>query len=334
MLLEPEGNFSGYDDISTEETYYKFTRSRSFKSPKVNRTIKTWKVAKKRKSFKKRCTRSETGGFCMTNFCIISICVLFCYFIPPTLFSSEGDMGHLQKLTENVWRLVVFACAIVMSSVSLLFLWLTYFTDPGVIPCKKELELRMLKKGERVCATCNIIRPPRGKHCKHCDHCVKVFDHHCPYAGVCIGNGNYLFFCLLLLSTFCSSIYVATFSSWFIKEKWPLGNWGKELKVQLSVSLFLTFFSVLTCFLIGQLCGYHVLIAVTGETTNQRVLTKRAEKQSKKGSKTDDPLVEPFLGNMSSLEAKIGETACGMLEESFTPIITDTSGTDSRYLDL
>jgi palmitoyltransferase ZDHHC9/14/18 len=29
---------------------------------------------------------------------------------------------------------------------------------------------------EKICETCNIIRPPAASHCRVCDNCVKNFD--------------------------------------------------------------------------------------------------------------------------------------------------------------
>ncbi|URE36476.1 DHHC palmitoyltransferase [Musa troglodytarum] len=41
------------------------------------------------------------------------------------------------------------------------------------------------------CTYCNIIQPPRAKHCHDCDKCVLQFDHHCVWLGTCIGQGNH-----------------------------------------------------------------------------------------------------------------------------------------------
>merc|ERR550534_1443348 len=112
-----------------------------------------------------------------------------------------------------------------MSSLRMVELWHEIEgVVPGVIPRRAEMEMRIISKGERICEECNIIRPRKGHHCRQCDHCVKVFDHHCPYAGVCIGNGNYLFFVLLLFSGMISSTYVSVFSVWFLKQNWPVGD--------------------------------------------------------------------------------------------------------------
>ncbi|KAI3451387.1 hypothetical protein Pfo_008052 [Paulownia fortunei] len=45
------------------------------------------------------------------------------------------------------------------------------------------------------CPYCNVVQPPRAKHCHDCDKCVLQFDHHCVWLGTCIGQGNHCRFC-------------------------------------------------------------------------------------------------------------------------------------------
>lgn len=262
-----------YEEGFGSERHLRISQTVSFKAPMVDKTIATWKPARKRKSCKKRCTRTETGGFCATNFGIITVSILWCYCIPPNLF-PDGSSEDPERWGENIWRRIIFSIGLIFSSMSLLSLWLTYITDPGVLPRQRELEKRRLKPGERNCISCNIIRPPRAKHCRHCDHCVEVFDHHCPYAGVCIGDGNYLFFCLLLLCGMISNLYSVIFCIWFLKDNWSSRTWD-SLKFQLIVGLSLTIVSTFVFLLIFQLSAYHVVIVVAGETTNERVKASR-----------------------------------------------------------
>ena len=49
------------------------------------------------------------------------------------------------------------------------------------------------------CRICNIIKPARAKHCYTCGRCVRRFDHHCPYLGQCVGEGNHGVFWAMLV---------------------------------------------------------------------------------------------------------------------------------------
>jgi len=283
----------------------------SFKAPNFEQTITKWQTAKRsRKPLRQRCTRNEFVGFFMTNISILAISVSFCYCIAPWILSHKWDDQPSEKWDLSLFQRIIFSFGVILSSLSLLFLWLTHVTDPGVIPRQREMECRKLKEGERNCDTCKIIKPPRAKHCRHCDHCVEVFDHHCPYAGVCVGAGNYLFFFLLLFTGFISVLYVCVFSFWFVLNSWILpGKMEKGLRFQLILGAVVIIVSGAVVLLVGHLSAYHIFIAATGQTTNEQILTKRRTKV-KEPQKTSRPWCladietvskEPLLGSQISL---------------------------------
>nr|XP_009413043.1 PREDICTED: protein S-acyltransferase 10-like isoform X4 [Musa acuminata subsp. malaccensis] len=91
------------------------------------------------------------------------------------------------------------------------------------------------------CTYCNIIQPPRAKHCHDCDKCVLQFDHHCVWLGTCIGQGNHCRFW------------------WYIFEETILCVW--------TVVLYITFLHseiVKACYL-----------ALTNQTTYEMVRRRR-----------------------------------------------------------
>lgn len=246
------------------------------------RTGCMWRCAKKQKPFSKRCTCRELLGFWGTNTTVFFSTGLFCWIIVPNLFVPQTQAISYNPFNNPSDTLVVIG-TLFWAFLVYTALWVTYFLDPGVIPRRKQFDimrLANLKEGERVCSTCNIVRPPRAKHCRYCHHCVEVFDHHCPWVGVCIGKGNYPFFVLLLLTAFLGSTYICFFSSYYLYRKWPkskLLTWDSE-KLVLIVALFVGLSMGIVMLGLGHLSGYHILISVTGETTNQRIKTRRAMK--------------------------------------------------------
>jgi len=196
------------------------------------------------------------------------------------MFSTRTTKVSHSLFGKN-WEILVAVGALICVSSIFITLWVTYFLDPGVIPRKNNLDLNRLRSlafEERACFTCKIIRPRRAKHCRHCDHCVEVFDHHCPWVGTCIGEGNYFCFLLLLFSSLVSSLYIAGFSVYYLFQNWPVDKlleWNYR-KTILVVALILSITMGLLVFGLIQLCGYHMLITYTGQTTNQRIISRRA----------------------------------------------------------
>lgn len=63
------------------------------------------------------------------------------------------------------------------------------FTNPS-----KEVE------NEFYCIPCKLVKQAGTVHCLSCDICVRGHDHHCPWVGKCIGEGNMMEFQLFLTS--------------------------------------------------------------------------------------------------------------------------------------
>jgi len=260
----------------------------------------SFRLTPRNKTLAQRFTVRELGGLFSTAILICGVCTVFLYFI-----------AH--KLTQKTWEThAVFGITIGLAALSLTFLFLTYITDPGVVPHATELDIeRManLKAGERICYTCKIIRPKRAKHCKWCNHCVEVFDHHCPYVGTCIGAGNYILFVGLMLSGTLAAGWVCGCSVYYAANN----SEDPATSPSSLVAVVLGAMGGLIVLATGHLCCYHALIAITGETTNERILAKRAQgggtsvascrpvSKAKKGLLgADSPAREPLISKAPS----------------------------------
>ena len=102
---------------------------------------------------------------------------------------------------------------------------LSFITEPGIIPrnhpahiIKEDSKVTIANSNdeevipsiftERVCTTCNIIRPLKVSDCYACDNCVINFDHHCFYISNCVGYRNHRYFFLMMFFGICLAVYL------------------------------------------------------------------------------------------------------------------------------
>ena len=99
------------------------------------------------------------------------------------------------------WALLAFG--VWFPVFSLVTLWMTGCSDPGIIPripppepgefpTGRPRSVEAMVNGKKVTLkwndSTNFYQPPRAHHCSVSNDCVEKFDHHCPWVGSTIGQ--------------------------------------------------------------------------------------------------------------------------------------------------
>jgi hypothetical protein len=170
-----------------------------------------------------------------------------------------------------------------------------------------------------VCSTCNVVKPPRSKHCSLCGFCVPTFDHHCIWLNQCVGEHNYRYFLLFLIVHICFFFYAAVIMTLmllsFVHEQhlfqatFMNPRTGERfapskmmiftylLNTRLSLIL-LGIFAYIMGLAILSFFGYHSYLIFIGQTTNETFKWGTAKKIYKK-------LVDAFEGRVPPTQDKI-----------------------------
>lgn len=200
-------------------------------------------------------------------------------------------------------------CTIALWAGTVILLLLTSFTDPGIIPrpaqqlltesleddvahavgavglrpgaerlpTQGEFDLMMDNLGDRGytwCRFCQMLQPPRAKHCRDCDVCTLRIDHHCPFVNNCIGQRNYAYFCGFLLSAACLGISVfGGVFHWSQLSEDSLDDRGSISSVVAFLLLGVT-----TALIVSGIAGlglFHLALILTGRTTREVLRPRR-----------------------------------------------------------
>ncbi|KAL6777535.1 hypothetical protein ACKKBF_B21850 [Auxenochlorella protothecoides x Auxenochlorella symbiontica] len=196
---------------------------------------------------------------------------------------------------------------------SLVFFVLASWTDPGVVTPEnveqynRQYRLDGVLYQPRTCATCNIPKPARSKHCRVCNRCIGRMDHHCIWLNTCIGTRNLRWFLAFLASTAAICIYGAVLGARImhghmgVEGAWKLARVRRgsgrleyvsdsaltTLRYVLErypVQFCLTFFLGVMGWVLTGFLGYHIFLILSGTTTNEaskwRALRKDLARQA------------------------------------------------------
>jgi palmitoyltransferase ZDHHC9/14/18 len=210
---------------------------------------------------------------------------VFLGFIVPLLGMLEIDDAVPPVLdSKNRFHPILTLPSLVLLAVGTVTLLLTTFTDPGIIPrCSTQTLIQSMplevKDKMNYCPTCNIIRPPRAKHCRRSDACVREFDHFCPWTGNAVGVRNYKFFLMFTASIFLSTVIVAATTTVVFIHSLHKGDLVLEI-----VTPVVILWTVLVGLLVGALCSFHGFLIYKGQTTNEWLRGERINANSRWGS--------------------------------------------------
>uniref|UniRef100_A0A6U0TF19 Palmitoyltransferase n=1 Tax=Pinguiococcus pyrenoidosus TaxID=172671 RepID=A0A6U0TF19_9STRA len=148
---------------------------------------------------------------------------------------------------------------------------LTWRSDPGIIKdsdgalerrYKEALDdIEALGDGSsqlNLCHTCHIVRPLRSKHCRVTRRCVRDFDHYCPFVQNTVGQGNYRYFFMYLITLQIGM------DIWIYLAALKLYRGGWHWVVGLSLIAHFPFWSMSF-----GMCMYHVQLVLANLTTNE-----------------------------------------------------------------
>lgn len=197
------------------------------------------------------------------------------------------------------------------------FFWVSV-SDPGVIT-KSNAQLHLevypfdsMLYVEKLCSTCNILRPARSKHCSVCNKCISRFDHHCPWINNCVGAYNARLFLLFLLMTallcflgtyLCGDIIFVKFLNKYL-ALCADHHYTPSLSEKLEFLLYHAFSSVMFVFIFSILTGgtvfaffaYHCYLIFKNTTTNETFKWTSTRKfhhhlQSQEDAQLDEDLI-------------------------------------------
>jgi palmitoyltransferase len=119
----------------------------------------------------------------------------------------------------------------------------------------------------RFCKKCQARKPDRAHHCSTCRRCVLKMDHHCPWLATCVGLRNQKAFLLFLIYTTLFSLFCFAASGAWVWEELFVPNTAYVESLLPVNYIILCVISGIIGLVIGAFTGWHIYLAVRGQTT-------------------------------------------------------------------
>ncbi|KAL9680055.1 hypothetical protein QQ045_017929 [Rhodiola kirilowii] len=136
-----------------------------------------------------------------------------------------------------------------------------------------KLVMNMYPPGSSVrsltCPYCNVVQPPRSKHCQDCDKCVLQFDHHCVWLGTCIGQRNHCRFWWYIFEETALGLWTEILYFSYLKSNMLRAWWKDAIMIMLLITLTFALIFVLLLLL------FHSYLILTNQTTYELVRRRR-----------------------------------------------------------
>lgn len=256
----------------------------------------------------------RNGFSCPTNIYQVITWLLF------TIRSSHIFLilnSLIQRNYENCWGVLAAFIALIVFCFITIFIP-TYIepSDPFLIKelakkskCEKHkiaylLEINITQDFCLIC--CSNIKST-SKHCKSCDRCVDNFDHHCIWLNNCVGQANYRYFILLIVTLLIESVYTIvttlTFVIKILNNKEVLSQ-HQDNETFCIISLTFLAIDLLVLVNVLYLITVHIYLNCKGLTTYEYILlkSKKLERESRPNIAEEEKPAECNLEKESYIE--------------------------------
>lgn len=157
----------------------------------------------------------------------------------------------------------------------------------------------------RYCKKCQTVKPDRSHHCSNCGKCVLKMDHHCPWLATCVGLRNYKAFLLFLIYTslFCWVCFAVS-ASWVWTEIMDETQMQEGMRVVNTI--LLAVLSGIIGLVLSGFTGWHMYLAVSGQTTIESLEKTRYLSPLRKSMEQQIQAGRTFVGQNGGAEQEQG----------------------------